>query len=268
MLPEYDGLFAGGRDGRRRIGADRPRRPSERETDDSRVGVPGCSALPTGLVAAAAGDDNSRRRSILHRSQATSALKATARDRTVHLKTNASGPLSASPDDTPIANATTSSTPKKVVIALKILSKSARLIFMRLSDALRPELAQRVSIGIRSGGSSGTVRRRRCGGRLVGAGPRPPERLADLVWHLDEPPDQRKRSIGSVHDSPNEPWMSKEGHVRLPRLCAPSGWRDLYRRGQCLRSSRGHPRRATLATAGAPSGTRRLRRQTPAAPPA
>ena len=126
----------------------------ERETDDSRVGVPGCSALPTGLVAAAAGDDNSRRRSILHRSQATSALKATARDRTVHLKTNASGPLSASPDDTPIANATTSSTPKKVVIALKILSKSARLIFMRLSDALRPELAQRVSIGIRSVGSS------------------------------------------------------------------------------------------------------------------
>ena len=119
----------------------------ERETDDSRVGVPGCSALPTGLVAAAAGDDNSRRRSILHRSQATSALKAAARDRTVHLKTNASGPLSASPDDTPIANATTSSTPKKVVIALKILSKSARLIFLRLSDAVRPELLNASQLG-------------------------------------------------------------------------------------------------------------------------
>ena len=78
----------------------------------------------TGAVA----DDNRGKRKNFHRTQATRALNAIISDMTVHLRTNASGPLSAPCDDTPTANATTSSTPQNVTAALISASSFARSI--------------------------------------------------------------------------------------------------------------------------------------------
>jgi hypothetical protein len=57
---------------------------------------------------------------------------------TVHLRTNASGPLSARCDDTAIANATISSTPKKVTAALMSASSFARFICDPSKRLLQP----------------------------------------------------------------------------------------------------------------------------------
>jgi hypothetical protein len=88
---------------------------------------PGRAALET-ATGAAGPDDRRGLRKNLHRTQATSPLNATINDMTVHLTTNASGPLSAPFDDTPTANATASSTPKNVTAAPISASSFARFI--------------------------------------------------------------------------------------------------------------------------------------------
>jgi hypothetical protein len=87
----------------------------------------GSAGLDPAMVAAGVDDNRGRRRNF-QRTQATSALNVTIRDMTVHLIPNASGAFNAPREDTPIANATISNTPKKVTAALISASSFARFI--------------------------------------------------------------------------------------------------------------------------------------------
>jgi hypothetical protein len=106
--------------------------------------VAAAGAFP-GAADGAAGTGGNRRgsRKNFHRTQATRALNATIADMTVHLRTNASGPLSAPCDDTPTANATIRSTPRNVIAALISASSLARFI-SDLTNSVQTEQVSQV----------------------------------------------------------------------------------------------------------------------------